>query len=187
MTISYVRGDSEMLETFETNRLILRERTLEDIESCIEMDRDPQVVKYIPEIANLVIGSLANEEEHRKFVKERIETEYPKGMGYWTIETKGENKGFIGWIMLIPIDMVGPEIEIGWRLRSKYWGKGYATEAAKAILRYAFDILEIKELVADIHQLNKGSMRVAEKIGLNNKGMLKNNTNNHIRFSICKD
>ncbi|MFD2045072.1 GNAT family N-acetyltransferase [Ornithinibacillus salinisoli] len=176
-----------MLKTFETNRLILRERTLEDIESCIEMDRDPEVVKYIPEIANLVVGSSTNEEEHRKFVKERIITEYPKGMGYWTIEKKGENKDFIGWIMLIPINMVGPEIEVGWRLRRKYWGKGYATEAANEILRYAFDILKIKELVADIHHLNKGSRRVAEKIGLINKDMLKNNTNNHIRYSICKD
>ncbi|WP_026701753.1 GNAT family N-acetyltransferase [Salibacterium aidingense] len=174
-----------MLKTVETNRLRLRERTMEDMESCIEMDRDPEVVKYVPEIANLVTEPSANQEEHRKFVKERIETEYPKGMGYWIIEAKGENKDFIGWIMLIPIDTVGPKIEIGWRLKRKYWGKGYATEAAHAILRYAFDILEITEVVADIHQLNKGSMRVAEKIGLHNKDPLKNN--NYIRYSTCKN
>lgn len=173
-----------MLKTFKTDRLILRERTLEDIEPCFEMDRDPEVVKYIPVIANLVVGPLANEEKHREFIKERIEAEYPKCMGYWTIETK--NKDFLGWVMLIPIDAVGPEIEIGWRINRKSWGKGYATEAAKVILQYALEDLDVKEIVADIDKFNIGSIRVAEKLGFENKGTPEHISDTVIRYSIRK-
>ena len=181
-TIRILKGDITMLRTFETDRLILRERTLADIESCIEMDREPEVVKYIPEVNKLVNGTSANERKHREFIRERTEAEYPEGMGYWVIESKEDQRQFVGWILLIPLDAVGPEIEIGWRLKRKYWGKGYATEAAKVILQYAFEFLEIKEVVAYIDQMNKGSIRVAEKIGLVHKGGLE--TDNYIRYSI---
>lgn len=173
-----------MLKSFETDRLTLRERTLEDLEACVEMDSNPEVIKYIPELAKLVAGSLANKEVHKKFVKDRITAEYPSGMGYWTIETKDKQKDFIGWIMLIPLDMVGPEIEIGWRLKRQYWGKGYATEAAKVILDYALDDLIIKEIVADIESANKGSIRIAEKLGFQ---ILANDEGNGIeRHIICR-
>lgn len=173
-----------MLKSFETDRLTLRERTLEDLEACVEMDSDPEVIKYIPELAKLVTGPLADKEVHKQFVKNRITAEYPSGMGYWTIETKDKQKEFIGWIMLIPIDMVGPEIEIGWRLKRQYWGKGYATEAAKVILNYALDDLKIKEIVADIESANKGSVRIAEKLGFH---ILANHGENGIkRHVICR-
>ncbi|WP_018924068.1 GNAT family N-acetyltransferase [Salsuginibacillus kocurii] len=169
-----------MLRTFETDRLILRERTLDDVELCMEMDREAEVVKYVPEIKTLV----GNERKHREFIVKRTEAQYPAGMGYWMIESKDDQQQIIGWILLIPMDAVGPEIEIGWRLKPKYWGKGYATEAAKVILHYAFESLEIEEIVADINKMNKGSIRVAEKIGLEYKGLLE--TSAYIRYAIYR-
>jgi len=169
-----------VLKTLETDRLILRERTIQDMESCLEMDRDPEVVKFIPEIAEL----LSDEDEHRKFIKERMDNEYPSGMGYWVIEVKGETNVFVGWIMLIPIDAIGPEIEMGWRLKRKYWGEGFATEAAQTILNYALHDIKVEEVVADIHCFNKGSERVAEKIGLQCEGRLGSKVDKFSRFSI---
>lgn len=158
-----------MLPTIRTDRLILRERTMKDLEACIEMDREPEVVEYLPELQKIVNGTIANEKQHREFVKQRFEAEYPEGMGYWTIETKEVHNQFVGWVLLIPLDMVGPDIEIGWRLRSKYWGKGYATESAKVILQHALETLNLKEVIAEIHNMNKGSIRVADKIGMKYK------------------
>lgn len=154
-----------MLQTFETDRLLLRERTLEDLQNCIDLDRDLEVVKYIPGIVKLLHGPESSAEKHRGFVKERIETDYPEGLGYWAIESK-DSREFIGWILLIPIDNLGPEVEIGWRLKRSHWGKGYATEAARVILQHAFRNVDLNKVVADIVPLNHGSIRVAEKIGL---------------------
>ncbi len=175
-----------MLQTFETDRLILRERTLEDLENCIEMDQDLEVVKYIPEIVELINGPVSSYNKHRVFVKNRIEAVYPEGLGYWTIETKGLGE-FIGWILLIPIDNIGPDIEIGWRLKQIHWGKGYATEAARVILQYAFNSVELEKIVADIHYLNQGSIRVAEKLGFKLESSNDDSTYNYIRYSISKN
>ena len=169
-----------MLETFETERLILRERTMEDLEDCIEMDCEEEVVKYIPEVREL----LNSQNEHIAFVKKRIETKYPIGLGYWTIESKVNNREFIGWILLIPVDNVGPEIEMGWRLKRDYWGAGYATEAANVILNYAFNTVDLKSVVADIHQLNQGSIRVAEKLGFTVETSVNGNADHYVRYSI---
>ncbi|WP_102335239.1 GNAT family N-acetyltransferase [Salimicrobium jeotgali] len=171
-----------MLETFETERLILRERTIEDLEDCLEMDCEEEVVKYIPEVREL----LNSQNKHIAFVKERIETKYPNGLGYWTIESKVNNGEFIGWILLIPIDNVGPEIEIGWRLKRDYWGAGYATEAARAILTYAFDTVDLENVVADIHPSNRGSIRVAEKLVFTVEDSVNENSDDYVRYSIFR-
>lgn len=171
-----------MLATFETDRLIVRERTFKDYEHCVEMDREPEVVNYIPELKKLINGTAASEKKHREFVKKRFETDYPEGMGYWTIVTKEEPQQFAGWVLLIPLDTVGPEIEIGWRLRPKYWGKGYATETARVIIQYAVKSLKLQEVIAEIQKMNKGSIRVAEKIGMEYRGT--EETSDYIRYAL---
>ena len=59
-----------------------------------------------------------------------------------------------------------PATEIGWRLSSKYWGKGYATEAARAVLDYAFNVLNIEQLVSFTTEKNVKSRRVMKKLGM---------------------
>lgn len=148
-----------MLPAFETGRLTLCPRTMADIEECMAMDRDPEVAKFIP-------GPWNDPEAHRLFLTSRIQADFGKGLGYWSIFAK-ENPGqFLGWILLIPADAVGPEIEIGWRLNRRAWGKGYATEATKPVLTHAFTTLGLEQVIADIAPGNTASIRVAEKLGL---------------------
>src|ERR1700759_5427099 len=94
------------LPTFMTARLTLPPRTLGDLDACLAMDRDPLVTRFIQ-------GPWADPVAHRAFVEARIRHAYPAGMGYWSVL---QSARFIGWILLTPLDLQGPEIEIGWRL-----------------------------------------------------------------------
>lgn len=147
------------LPDFETPRLLLRPRTMEDFDACLAMDRDPEVTRYIQ-------GPWADPDEHRRFLADRIQRTWPPGQGYWSIFAKAEPGTFLGWVLLIPYDGVGPEIDIGWRLRQAAWGKGYATEATRPVVAHAFDTLGLPRLVADIDPRNAPSMHVAAKIGM---------------------
>jgi RimJ/RimL family protein N-acetyltransferase len=151
-----------VLPSFETPRLTLRPRTMADLEDCLAMDRDPEVTRH-------VAGPWADPAAHRRFVEARITAAYPEGMGYWTVRGRAAGAPFLGWVLLIPLDGEGPEIEIGWRFNRSAWGQGYATEAAAPVLAHARDTLGIT-VVADIHPDNAASMRVAEKIGLRRIG-----------------
>lgn len=154
-------GDQPALTTFQTDRLFLRPRVLADLDDCLAMDRDPFVLKYIS-------GPWDDPVKHRAFVLERMNTAYPEGQGYWSVFERNETHppAFAGWMILIPYPEFDNEAEIGWRLKRDFWGKGYASEAARPMLRYAFETLGLKGVVAEIHPENTGSISVAEKLGL---------------------
>ena len=120
------------------------------------MDRDPLVTKFIH-------GPWADPIAHHAFVEARIRQAYPAGMGYWSILTSAR---FISSILLTPLDLHGPEIEIGWRLVHAAWGHGYATEAARPVLDHALHTLGLQRVAADIDPTNTGSISVARKLGL---------------------
>lgn len=166
-----------MQPIFETQRLILRPRTLMDTEECFAMDRDPKVTRFVD-------GPWSDDQKHRAFIQMRTLARYPAGMGYWTIRTRNDASEFLGWVLLIPTDAVGPEIEIGWRLPRKAWGSGIATEAAWPVLRHAFATLHLPEVVAEIDALNTGSIRVAEKLGLVRRGEVLNHGRESIRYTL---
>ncbi|MGH7040531.1 MAG: GNAT family N-acetyltransferase [Acetobacteraceae bacterium] len=151
---------SATLPEFRTERLTLRPRAMGDVDACLAMDRDPEVTRF-------VIGPWTDPVAHRAFVVERIRHHYPSGMGYWSVLAPA---GFVGWILLAPRDLVGPEIEIGWRLARAAWGQGFATEAARAVLAHALGTLRLARVVADIDPANTASVRVAEKLGLRPAG-----------------
>ena len=152
-------GGTSLLPDFETSRLFLRERTIADIEACLAMDRDPEVTKYVP-------GPWNDPKEHRHFLTGRIQAEFGPGLGYWSIFAKEQPDLFLGWVLLIPSDAIGPEIEIGWRLNRQARGNGFATEAARPIVVHAFKTVGVYRIIANIHPENTASMRVSEKIGL---------------------
>ncbi len=147
--------------TFVSARLLMRPRTMQDLDACLAMDRDPEVTRFIP-------GPWRDPTAHRAFVEHRMRVPYPPGMGYWSILRPED--GFIGWILLMPLDLRGPEIEIGWRLVRRAWGCGYATEAARPVLDHALTVLRLPEVVADIDPANAGSLGVARKLGLRYAG-----------------
>lgn len=156
-------GKSAVLPSFETERLLVRPRTMADFEACLAMDRDIEVTRYIP-------GPWQDPPRHEAFVRGRMQADYGPGLGYWTIVGRFEPGRFLGWILLIPTDGSGPEIEIGWRLIRAAWGKGYATEAAKPVMRHAFLSLGVERIIAEIAPGNAASIRVAEKLGLKAEG-----------------
>ncbi|MFS8044689.1 GNAT family N-acetyltransferase [Rhizobium sp. BR 314] len=147
------------LPSFETERLLLFPRTMADLRDCITMDRDPDVTRFIP-------GPWHDMDAHRTFVEGRIKANFGDGLGYWSVRARENPEQFLGWILLIPVDATGPDIEIGWRFNRVAWGKGYATEAATPVLAHAFQTLGLDRVIADIAPGNAASIRVAEKLGL---------------------
>lgn len=143
---------------FRTARLRLEPRTLADTEDCLAMDREPGVTRFVN-------GPWDDPAAHRTFVEARTRGPYPGGMGYWTIRPLADG-GFAGWVLLIPADGTGPQIEVGWRLRRRYWGQGFATEAMRPVLAHAFGTLGLDEVVADIDARNAASLGVARKLGM---------------------
>jgi RimJ/RimL family protein N-acetyltransferase len=132
---------------------------MDDFESCLAMDRDPEVTRFVP-------GPWHDPARHERFLRERLTGSYGTGLGYWSLFAKADPCRFLGWVLLIPRDAIGPEIEIGWRLNRSSWGNGYATEATRPIVQHAFATLALPRIVADIHAHNRASLQVAEKIGM---------------------
>ncbi len=95
-----------------------------------------------------------------------------RGWGFWAVEVIGLQKfiGFVGLHTPQPELPCAPCVEIGWRLDKSHWGKGYATEAARAALQFGFDELKLKEIVAFTPVPNKPSQAVMHKIGMHNTG-----------------
>jgi RimJ/RimL family protein N-acetyltransferase len=166
-----------MQPTFQTSRLLIRPRTLADTEDCVAMDCEPGVTRFVS-------GPWSDPPAHRAFVEQRTRGPYPEGLGYWTICHRDESASFAGWVLLIPADGTRPEIEIGWRLRRRLWGRGFATEAAAPILRHALVTLKVPEVIAEIQPDNAGSIRVAEKIGLKPRGTVFHQGKPALRYTL---
>nr|WP_174507310.1 GNAT family N-acetyltransferase [Acinetobacter sp. Marseille-Q1620] len=160
----------------KTDRLILRQWKESDYLPFIKMGLDPEVMKYFPNL-------LTKDESLRiiEIVKEIIDR---KQWGIFAVELK-ENHEFIGFIGLhdqpVQFDF-SPCVEIAWRLAKEYWGKGYATEGAKAVLEYAFNTLHLDKVVSFTASINKPSESVMKKIG-----MTKVKEFNHPEFSSAPD
>jgi len=148
-----------VLPAFETERLLIRPRSLADLEDCLAMDRDPLVTRFVP-------GPWSEPEQHRAFVLDRMERAYPDGLGYWSVVDRKGPATFLGWVLLLPYNAVRDEVEIGWRFTRGSWGRGYATEASSVVLEHAFRGVGLELVVADIDPLNVASIRVAEKLGM---------------------
>ncbi len=153
----------EALPVLETARLRLRPRTLADLEDCFRLDREPGTLDWID--WPLAAGGWQDEAAHRALIRARTLHPYPPGLGYWVVARREAPDGFLGWVLLIPEDTTGPEVEIGWRLLGAARGRGYATEAAAALVRHGFATLGLPRIVAEIHRANRASVRIAVKLG----------------------
>jgi RimJ/RimL family protein N-acetyltransferase len=144
----------------ETERLILRRWNASDCALLHEINQDPNVMEYFPGLVDL---------EGTERLIEKITHHFDKhGYTLYAAERKdtGEFIGFIGLLTPAFDAHFTPTTEIGWRLSSKHWGQGFATEGAKACLDYAFRVLKIPEIVSFTAVGNIKSRRVMEKIGL---------------------
>jgi RimJ/RimL family protein N-acetyltransferase len=145
-----------------TWRLRLRPRTQADLDACLAMDLDPEVRRFIYPRA-------PDPKEHEAQLRARLEGGWPPQGGIWVVEWQ-DAPGFLGWCGLFPLEDSGL-IEIGYRYVRNTWGKGIATEAARAVLDYGFFDLDLDPIVAVTHPDNRASQRVLEKIGLKARGL----------------
>lgn len=144
----------------ETPRLILRDWQQEDLEPFRQLNSDKEVMRYFPKIYS--------EEETDAFY-EAIKKEFQEyNYGLYAVEVK-ESKEFIGFIgfhrATFEADFT-PCVEIGWRLKRDAWGKGYATEGARACLEYGFTNLNFKEVYSFTAKINEPSQNVMKKKGM---------------------
>jgi RimJ/RimL family protein N-acetyltransferase len=144
------------MTVLETPRLILRRWRESDREPFAKMCADPLVMRHFPatlareECDRLVDGILAHFDRH--------------GFGLNAVEVRetGAFAGFIG--LSVPRFMLS--VEIGWRLAAAYWNRGLATEGAREVLHYAFEVLGLPEVVSFTVPGNLPSRRVMEKLGM---------------------
>ena len=139
----------------ESERLLLRELNPSDAEEFYALNANPKVLQYV----------IDEPFESVDAARERLENydEYEKhGYGRWAVIRKSDEK-FLGWCGLKFHDEY---IDLGYRFFEEEWGKGYATESAKACIEYAFNELGVKQLVARAAKGNDASVRVMEKLGM---------------------
>lgn len=144
----------------ETERLLLRHLILDDLEELFALYSDPEIRKYFPE------GVLTHDE-----TKEELEwhmnghPEHPE-LGLWATIYKETGK-FIGRCGLLPGEIDSKlEVEIAYLLDKEFWGQGLASEAAKGILEYGFEKLNLTRLICLIDPQNVASQKVAKRIGM---------------------
>ena len=143
---------------FETDRLLLRQFTLEDVTILLELNSDPVVLKYLHE-------PLLQDEAHAETIlKTIILPQYERKLGRWAVHLKDDNS-FLGWCGLKYRPEL-EEIDLGYRFMQTAWGKGFATEAAKEALEYGFKKLNLPLITGRAHIENLASIRVLEKIGM---------------------
>ncbi|SDJ38103.1 GNAT family N-acetyltransferase [Salimicrobium halophilum] len=143
----------------ETDRLVLRDWTEDDLEAFKDMNKDPKVMEYFP--------STLTEQETEKFYR-RIQDELAiEGYGLFAVETK-QDRAFVGYIGLHEATFEAdftPCVEVGFRLRKEAWDYGYATEGAKACIDYGHE-LGIENIYSFTAAVNERSRRVMEKAGM---------------------
>lgn len=155
----------------KTKRLLLRKFTYDDVQAVYEnYGRDPLVKRYVS------YAPCADLESARGFIQMHME-QYendPEFCG-WAVTLDGEVIGSIG---LFNIDKDADQAELGYSIGSKWWGQGYATEAAQAVLDYAFDTVGFHRIYASHHIENTASGRVLERIGMQLEGIMRDGQKN---------
>ena len=145
-----------------SERLVLREFTPGDIELLFHLDSDPSVLAYIGKPKTREESALRLDNAFQDYKR-------GEGLGKWMAIEKESNLP-IGWFVLNYLDET-ELIEIGYRLKEEFWGKGYATEMSKVLLEYGFTTIKLPKIVGVTHQENEASKKVLLKIGLEYVGI----------------
>ena len=142
-----------------TARLHLRPFTLADRAAIHVVYADPAVMRYVGNGAHRTLAETAN--------ALRVYGDVLTRHGYSFLAVTERPRGtLIGDAGLHPLGGVGPDVELGYTLARPAWGRGYATELGRALVDYAFDVLRVPRVVAQVEPENAGSRRVLEKLGM---------------------
>lgn len=143
-----------------TERLILRDWNDRDLEPFARLNADPRVMEFLP--------ALLTRDESDALAR-RIRDELgARGFGAWAVEVPGvvDFAGFVGLSVPTFEAHFAPCVEVAWRLAADLWGKGYATEAARAAVDFGFAKLGLKQIVSFTVPANLRSRRVMERLGM---------------------
>jgi RimJ/RimL family protein N-acetyltransferase len=143
---------------FETERLIIRKFTFDDLPKLIELRSDEEVIRYL---GGRRLQNAEAIEKRRRFYIDCYE-KYGYGMSAMIWKATGE---MIGWCGLQPLEETG-ETEVGYGMIKEFWGKGIGFECARAWLEYAFTKTNAARIVAVADPENRGSWRIMEKCGM---------------------
>lgn len=152
---------------FETERLILRDWREADAEAAFRIYGDPEVARWLSGTAE------ASLETQRASLRERIERQLewgPLGYGAWAMVERNGSDQPLGTILLKPLPPENRDIEIGWHVERRHWGRGYAGEGARPVVRHAFEALKLDVLRAVMYDGNDRSRSVALKLGFRHIG-----------------
>jgi RimJ/RimL family protein N-acetyltransferase len=147
----------------ETERLLLRDFTTNDEQNLFDLDADPAVVEFLtqrPSTREEVLASLDR--------VEKLRVKFQGRLGVWAAIERSSGK-FIGWFHFRPgkRDLENTKrIELGYRLQKSAWGKGYAQEGSRALIKKGFEELNVEEVFALTMETNIRSRNVMEKCGL---------------------
>lgn len=148
----------------ETERLVLRQWRSEDLIPLHTLCSDMEVMRYFPNVLS--------KKESQEMLERGQAIISNNGWGFWAAELKSSQEliGFVGIIELKPDFSFAPGIEIGWRLARPFWGKGLATEAVSASLEFAFNRLDLEEVVAFTTVENHRSQKLMQRLSMKNTG-----------------
>ena len=156
-----------MIQIPATERLQFSFITDCDAELLYQLDDDPEVMKYITS------GRTSSKEQIVEVFLPRLRryADQSLGHGLWLVSDLGTNEPF-GWVLVRPMNFFSdaPEannLELGWRFFKKHWGKGIASEAAKAVMETLCQQLEIKQFSATALVDNTASIAIMKKLGMN--------------------
>lgn len=146
----------------ETDRMMIREWREEDVDQIAPIYADPQVMQFLGS------GKTCTLEQTKKIIVYCNDYYRKNGFGILPVVLK-ETNSVIGHCGLQYLDKT-PEIEIDYALAKDYWGRGLATEAAKAVLADGFNELKLKRIVAVTYPQNLASINVVRKLGMTYEG-----------------
>ncbi|MFI8853141.1 GNAT family N-acetyltransferase [Streptomyces sp. 891-h] len=147
-------GESGGDVVIETERLWLRPLTPRDLDFFVELHSDPEITRFVPTFTR---------EQARERLAEIGRQWSERGHGLCAVQSK-ETGELIGRCGLNHWELFD-EVEAGWTFRRDCWGRGYATEAARAVVEWGFDRLDVDYFTAMIVHGNSASVRVAERLG----------------------
>ncbi len=155
------------IPTLHTERLLLRPFAMEDAEAYAQhVFSVEEVMRYMSASGAMPLNPLRTA---RDYIVERNDQWQQMGFGAWAVVEKATDT-FMGHAGLFVIEKTDV-IEVGYTLGKRFWGKGYATEAAREVLRYGFHVKEMTEIVAVAFPQNTASLRVMEKLGMRSQGI----------------
>jgi RimJ/RimL family protein N-acetyltransferase len=144
----------------ETQRLIIRSWKDSDLQPYAQLVADPDVMKFIGD------GTTQTSEQARHFIQTMMAREQDRGWILWAVEHKftAELMGFCGFGVL------DEQLDFGWRYAKKFWGQGFGTEAAHAVLRYGIETYGLQQIRSVAYTENRASIRIMEKVGMHLAG-----------------